>query len=282
MTLERAVESVDVEVENDVVIHAEISGTGPPVVLLHGFTGNASTMTGLRDQLSAGHLVIVPDLVGHGESSIPTRVSAYGVEAMARHVVSLNEKLGHDRFHLVGYSMGGRVALALACETPTKVMSLALVGASAGIAEPERRADRVAADRALADRIETEGLDGFVDEWMAKPLFSSQSRLGLAHIEQARHQRLSNDPTGLALSLRGGGTGAMKPLHGQLGGCGVPTVVIAGVEDPKFRAIANELVEMLADATCAVIDESGHAAHVEAAPAVGSAIAANIERAEAR
>jgi len=276
------VTSVDIEVEHDVVIHAEVSGSGTPVVILHGFTGGASTMIGLSEQLSARHLVIVPDMVGHGGSSIPTRVSAYGVGAMASHVASLGVKLGHEKFHLVGYSMGGRVALTLACQAPVKVMSLAIIGVSPGIADPVQRSDRVAADQALADRLDSEGIDGFVDEWMAKPLFSSQSRLGPEYLEGARRQRLANNPAGLALSLRGGGTGAMTPLHDQLNGCGVPTAVIAGAEDPKFRTIADELAGMLGDANTSVIPDSGHAAHLEQPRAVGSAIEANIERAERR
>ncbi len=273
---------VDIEVDRDVIIHAEVSGAGVPVVLLHGFTGDVSTMRGLSKRLAADHRVIVPDLVGHGRSSTPERLTAYGVGAMAGHVASLVERIGHDQFHLVGYSMGGRVALTLACESPERVRSLGLIGASAGIADDRRRSERRRDDEVLADRIEADGLGRFVEEWLANPLFATQGRLGSAHSARARRQRLANDPSGLARSLRGGGTGAMIPLHDRLAGCDIPTVVIAGDEDGKFRSISSDLVDSLPDAHRVIIDHAGHAAHLEQPDAVASAIAAHISDIEAQ
>jgi len=269
------------EVDHDVVLHAQVSGSGPPLVLLHGFTGDASTMAGLAGPLSEGHRVIVPDLVGHGGSGIPDRVGAYGVDQMAAHVSTLCERLGHREFDLVGYSMGGRVALALACTAPDRVRSLVLIGASAGLADAGQRDRRRADDEALAQRIESTGLDGFVDEWMSKPLFADQRRLGSAHMDRARRQRLANDPHGLAMSLRGGGTGAMEPLHDRLPECDIPTVFIAGDEDPKFTGIAEELAATMPNAVVELIAGAGHAAHVERPAAVVDVIRDHISAVEA-
>ncbi len=275
-------DAFDTEVDNDVVLHVEVSGSGQPLVLLHGFTGDISTMAGLAGPLSGDHRVIVPDLVGHGGSGIPDRVGAYGVGQMASHVSTLCERLGHPEFDLVGYSMGGRVALTLACNEPGRVRSLALIGASAGLVDADQRDRRRADDEALADRIESAGLDGFVDEWMSKPLFAGQKRLGSAHMAQARQQRLANDPHGLAMSLRGGGTGAMDPLHDRLPKCDIPTVFIAGHEDPKFTAIAEELAATMPNAVVELIAGAGHAAHVEQPKAVVDVIRAHISAVEAR
>ena len=109
------------------------------------------------------------------------------------------------RMHVVGYSMGGRVALSLAVAHPDRVASLLLVGASPGLAEAEERAARIKADEALARQIEQDGLERFVDYWMALPLFASQSVLGEDALARARTQRLRSDPAGLANSLRGMG-----------------------------------------------------------------------------
>ncbi len=282
MTPGWAVQVVDIEVDRDVTIHAEVSGAGVPVVVLHGFTGDVSTMRGVSERLAADHLVIAPDLVGHGRSSAPERLTAYGVGAMAGHVALLVERLGHDQFHLVGYSMGGRVALTLACESPERVRSLGLIGASAGIADDRRRSERRRDDEALADRIEDDGLEKFVEEWLANPLFATQSSLGPAHLLQARRQRLTNDPSALARSLRGGGTAAMVPLQRRLAGCDTPTLVIAGDDDGKFRSIATDLVESMPDAHRVIVEHAGHAAHLEQPDTVASAIAAHIADVEAR
>jgi len=225
--------------------------------------------------------VIIPDMVGHGGSGIPDRMDAYGVGQMAAHVSTLCERLGHNKFDLVGYSMGGRVALNLACTDPGRVRSLALIGTSAGLANPDQRAQRRADDEALADRIERDGLTDFVDEWLAKPLFTSQNRLGSTHMARARRQRLANNPRGLAMSLRGGGTGAMEPLHDRLPRCHVPTVVIAGADDTKFTAIAQQLTATMPNAVVRLIAGSGHAAHVEQPGAVVEAIRSHVSTAEA-
>jgi len=271
---------LDVEVDHDVSLHVELRGEGRPVVLLHGFTGDASTMLGIARPLAESRLVILPEMVGHGGSGIPDRVGAYGVDQMAAHVSTLCDRLDHPEFDLVGYSMGGRVALTLACNEPSRVRSLALIGASAGLADESERRQRRAADDALADRIERDGLGGFVDEWLSGPLFATQHRLGANHMATARDQRLGNDPHGLAMSLRGGGTGAMEPLHDHLADCEVPTLVIAGADDTKFSAIAESLAAVMPRSAVALIADSGHAAHIEQPAAVADAIETHISGVE--
>ncbi len=140
----------------------------PPIVLLHGFTGDASTMDVLAERLERDHTVVVPDLMGHGDSSGPA--SAHSVDAMAAHVLEMVAALEIETpFDLVGYSMGGRVALTLACTRPDAVASVALIGASAGLADPTERAERAAADDALADALVADGLEAFVDRCSGLP-----------------------------------------------------------------------------------------------------------------
>ena len=98
------------------------------VIILHGFTGDGSTMRALADL--ADPAAIVPDLVGHGAGPHSTDPADYTVDAMADAVLAL----AGDRCDLVGYSMGGRVALTAACRHPERVRSLTLIGASAGLA----------------------------------------------------------------------------------------------------------------------------------------------------
>lgn len=247
-------------------------GSGPPVLVLHGFTGSAAAMAPLTSRLE-GLTVIAPDLIGHGRSESPPDPTRYTVSAMAEQALAAAAAVGHERVHLLGYSMGGRVALAAACAAPDRVRSLTVIGATAGIADPEQRRQRAEADRVRAEMIE-EDLAAFVDEWMSTPLLAGQARLGPEYRQAARAQRLASNPAGLAQALRMGGTGVMEPLHDHLSGCPVPACLIAGADDAKFCALADELAALLPQAAVTRIPNAGHAAHLEQPERVAAAIAA--------
>ena len=250
----------------------DVWGSGAPVLVLHGFTGSAAAMAPLTSRLE-GFTVIAPDLVGHGRSESPSDPDRYTVPAMAEQALAAAAALGHRRVHLLGYSMGGRTALATACAAPDQVRSLTVIGATAGIADHEARRRRAEADRARAEVIEAD-LAAFVDQWMSAPLLAGQARLGPEHLRAARAQRLACDPVGLALSLRMGGTGAMEPLHDRLGRCRTPAHIIAGADDAKFCALTDELAALLPRASVTRIPGAGHAAHLEQPEATAAAVAA--------
>ena len=257
-----------------VTLCVESTGRGEPVVMLHGFTGDASSMVPAAAGLERDFTVHRVELVGHGRSDAPADVSLYAMPRCVDQVVAVLDALDVSAAHLYGYSMGGRTALSLAAARPDRVRSLVLVGATAGLATADARAERRAADEALADRIEREGLEPFVDAWMALPLFASQKRLGEAALAEARAQRLRGSATGYANSLRGMGTGAMPPLHAALGDLTMPTCLIVGEEDAKFRDSGSTLAAELPDARVEVIAEAGHAAHLEQPAAVGEVVRA--------
>lgn len=246
-----------------VELRALVEGAGEPLLVLHGFTGRAESMepvaAGLRDTFTVVRL----DLLGHGESEAPRDPAPYAMERCIAQVTAALDALGIRRAHALGYSMGGRVALALAARQPGRVGSAVLVGASAGLAAPDARAARVRSDEALADRIEREGIERFVDAWMALPLFASQARLGPAFLARARAERLAARPHGLANSLRGMGSGAQPPLHAELARVGAPVLLAVGSLDAKFEAIARELAAALPDARVHPIPDAGHACHLE-------------------
>lgn len=247
---------------------------GVPVVVLHGFTGSAQAMAPLTEPLAArlAARIICPDLVGHGQSAVPDKLDLYRVESMAGQVVGLADALGCETFHLVGYSMGGRVALRLGCTASQRLRSLTLIGASAGIADPADRRLRAEADETRA-RCVAADLKAFVDEWMANPLFAGQAALGEAHLRAARAQRLASNPQGLARSLLAAGSGAMEPLHERMKDCDTPTLLVVGANDTKFCAIADQLAPRLPRAAVTRIDGAGHAAHLEQPAATAAAIA---------
>lgn len=170
----------------------------------------------------------------------------------------------------IGYSMGGRMGLvAAASASAAPIDRLVLIGATAGIDDPDERAARRASDTALADRIGRIGVDAFVDEWLTGPLFArlTPDSGGLA-------ARRSNTAAGLTHSLYAYGTGSMTPLWSRLATIEIPVLVLAGEHDPKFTALGRRLAEALPDATFATVPGAGHAAHAEAPGTVADLVAA--------
>ena len=244
-------------------LHADVTGTGPPLVLLHGFTGSAGTWSGLTAALAADYTVIAPDLIGHGRSDAPEDVERYRMARAAADLVALVRQLGHERAAWLGYSLGGRTALQLVVDHPEAVETLILEGASPGIADDEERAARVRSDEAMAERIERDGVEAFVDTWEQVPLFASQLALPAETRAAIRATRAANTATGLANSLRGMGAGAQEPVLDRLAAIACPTLLIAGELDTKYVEIAGDMACTMPDATMHAIEGAGHAAHLE-------------------
>lgn len=238
-------------------------GAGPPLLLLHGFTGSGANWRPQAAALATRCRVIAPDLLGHGASDAPADPGRHAMPRAVADLTALLDALGLARVAVCGYSMGGRLALALAVEQPARVVALALEGASPGIADPAERAARAAADEAWAERLERDGLAAFVDAWMAQPLFASQAALEPARREDARAQRLRNDPIGLAACLRGLGTGRQPAYWHRLHTLPMPVLLLAGERDAKFQALGRAMAESIPDARLRIVPRAGHATHLE-------------------
>jgi 2-succinyl-6-hydroxy-2,4-cyclohexadiene-1-carboxylate synthase len=223
------------------------------LVLLHGFTQTGRSWERVRHVLGARYRALAPDLPGHGQFATRRPASFAACDAYVR-------ALTDAPFTLAGYSMGGRIALHAAFAVGDRIRRLVLVGASPGLADPRERAERRAADDALADRIEAIGVDAFAREWGAQPLFAGMPR-GIA--QQADADRRRNTAPGLAAALRGLGTGAMPSLWERLGELPMPVDLVVGERDAKFRAIAERMAERLREPRVHVVPGAGHAVHLE-------------------
>src|SRR5450756_2044380 len=195
---------------SDVRLNYEVIGEGSPVTLLHGFTQSARSWREVVSLMPDGWKWILPDLRGHGATSV--RLGApHTMDACTADLEMLWGHLGIARTHLAGYSMGGRLALHVAATRPERILSLLTIGAHAGL-EEDAREGRRRGDEALAERIEKDGLEAFVNYWSSLPLFAGIERRGPAFAAQVRAERLTNHLAGLACSLRGMGAGAMDPM----------------------------------------------------------------------
>ncbi len=251
-----------IAVEPGFALNVEVEGSGPPLVLLHGFTGSTRSWSTLAT-LAERWTLVAFDIVGHGLSDSPAELDHYAMEPCVADLANAAGRLGFARAHWLGYSMGGRTALHVAAAHPEAVRGLVLIGASPGIDCVEDRVARRGADELLARRIETEGVEAFVDYWESIPLFATQKLLPAEVQSSVRAGRLRNSATGLANSLRGMGAGAQEPLHQRLGSLTMPTLLLAGSEDAKYVAQGREMAMAMPRARCEVVDGAGHAAHLE-------------------
>ena len=238
-------------------------GKGDPLILLHGFTGDASTMMPLGLGLSDEKTVYSIDLPGHGETGILEDNSLYGFEETIDLLKDFLIDAELNEINLLGYSMGGRIALGFTIRYPELVRKLVLISSSAGLATQGEREVRRRSDDDLAHQILEEGIEVFVDSWMQQPLFASQQRLDPTVIDKQRQQRLKNSPEGLAASLQGAGTGSQPSLWNQLDSITAETLLVVGEDDSKFRRLAIKMASGIQKSVISVIDDAGHATHLE-------------------
>jgi 2-succinyl-6-hydroxy-2,4-cyclohexadiene-1-carboxylate synthase len=240
------------------------SGPGEHAILfLHGFMGSSDDWRevidgtdGLDDRFRA----VAVDLPGHGGStSLPE--TSYSMEGAAGAVLRTLDGLGARRASLVGYSMGGRLALYLALRHPERCERLLLESASPGLKTGEERALRRQDDEERAKTLETGDFGTFLEEWYSQPLFST---LRPPLVRDLVERRRGNDPGELARSLRGMGTGSQPSLWEEIEGLSVPTLAVAGELDEKFSEVAREMEERSPRVRVEVVPGAGHNARIEA------------------
>jgi 2-succinyl-6-hydroxy-2,4-cyclohexadiene-1-carboxylate synthase len=230
-------------------------------VLLHGFMGSAAVWGDrvVDGFAGAGLTPVLVDLPGHGGDVGRSDAAAFTLEAVLAHV----GRAGDWPTDLIGYSMGGRIALHFAAAFPDRVRRLVLESATPGLATERERRERRAADDALADTVLHEGIRAFVDRWEAQPLFASRASLSAEVRERQRALRLANDPASLAETLRGLGTGSVPSLWGRLPEIEVPTLLVVGALDRKYVEIARHMAKAMPDARVVEVRRAGHTVHLE-------------------
>lgn len=200
------------------------------LVLLHGFSQSPAVWDGVRAHL-------------------PDATDAGGVEVIAPHVPddldfaataqTVVETTGEAVY--CGYSMGGRLCLRGALDRPDMVRGLVLVSGSPGIADNAERAARARRDDKLASEVRTMGVEPFLRQWLAQPLFSTlevgddevMRRAQFTSIDRLEHQ------------LRALGQGIQEPMWERLPELAVPVAVVTGRQDPKYDAIGDAMAAVI-------------------------------------
>lgn len=240
------------------------------LVLLHGFSGGPRSWDRLMGLLPTDVDVARPTLFGHGSDWNERPVTSFAEE-----VRRLGEEFGRfaGPHQLCGYSLGGRVALALLAENPTLFRSAVIIGAHPGLKTAGSRAERLKVDQGRAELLRTEGVEAFVDDWETFPLFETQQRLVGDVLEAQRELRVSHDQEGLARSLEVLGLGQMPDLRPALKDVNRPVTLLVGELDYNFRLLAEEMSRLLPSARVLTVAGVGHNVVLESPEAVAEALA---------
>lgn len=237
--------------------------------MLHGFAGTGRAYDGVIAALPPERYTpIALDLPGHGARS------EQGTPITYEECVEIVLASAPSSFALCGYSMGARIALQVALAARGRVSRLVLVSATAGLQDEVERAARRRADERLANEIEEDNIERFVERWRSQPLFSDeplQARL----LAVADHRR--NTTFGLAAALRGIGPGAMEPLWERLRELTMPVVVLAGERDGKYKALGERIAGAVPDGRLRIV-AGGHGLLLENPGAVAAEISESSQR----
>ncbi|MBC1622002.1 2-succinyl-6-hydroxy-2,4-cyclohexadiene-1-carboxylate synthase [Listeria welshimeri] len=240
-----------------------INGEKPVLLMLHGFTGSNKTFQESITHLEKHFSIVAPDLLGHGKTDSPDEIARYSIERIVEDLVTILQELKIMQCFVLGYSMGGRVATAFASAHPEMVRGLILVSSSPGLAQKDLQESRVQADNRLADMLESEGIRSFVDYWEKLALFASQEVLSDELKKRIRLERLAQNPNGLAMSLRGMGTGKQPSYWNHLADFTFPVLLMTGSLDEKFEKIAQEMQQLIPSSTHVTVQNAGHAVYLE-------------------
>jgi 2-succinyl-6-hydroxy-2,4-cyclohexadiene-1-carboxylate synthase len=234
----------------------------PAILFLHGFMGSATDWSDAISALNERFYCVAPDLPGHG-ASLGLPPEAYTVEGATRALLALLDELDIERSAIVGYSMGGRLALYLALRHPERCSGLSLESASPGIEDATEREARRRSDEERAKQLEAGNLASFLRDWYQQPLFASLARREEL-VEEIIEARMRNDPIELARSLRGMGTGHQPSLWDGLDALHVPAVAVAGELDEKYARISRRIAGSSPNARAVVVPDAGHNVRLEA------------------
>lgn len=248
---------------NGLNYYIEERGNGFPLILFHGFTGDCSTWEPFYQEWSGHNRLIAIDIIGHGKSDSPEQIERYDMLSVIKDIKEILEQLHIEKVDLLGYSMGGRLALSFAILFPQMVRKLILESSSPGLESETERENRRKQDEKLGAFILEQGMEKFIDYWENIPLFATQKKLPSLKQSAIRKQRLKNSKIGLHNSLAAMGTGAQPSWWQQLHKIEAETLLLTGSLDEKFCLIAEKMVKEIKKCEWIEVEDSGHAIHVE-------------------
>jgi 2-succinyl-6-hydroxy-2,4-cyclohexadiene-1-carboxylate synthase len=235
-----------------------------PVLFLHGFTGSMEDWNFIKNKLPDGYSPVLIDLLGHGKSSSPPEQINYTPDSQVFLLKGVLDRLNIEKLILIGYSMGGRLALCFAETFPEQILGIISESTSFGIQSDKERGERVETDEKLAEKIGQLKLEEFIDYWLSIPLFKSLKALPVEKYQELRNRKIkTNNREGLKNSLLGFSTGRMKYLIPNLSIFNFKLLLLSGEFDQKYCEISAFAREQLSNCDLKIIKKTGHNIHFE-------------------
>ncbi|WGV23200.1 2-succinyl-6-hydroxy-2,4-cyclohexadiene-1-carboxylate synthase [Halotia branconii] len=243
-----------------------ISKHGKPLIMfLHGFMGNINEFNEAIKLLDNNFSYLILDLPGHGKTQVIGSDEYYTMANIAHALINLLDELKIDKCFLIGYSMGGRLALYLILHFPERFYKVVLESASPGLMTAAEQLERVKSDAQIAKKLRrsltTNDFYAFLLNWYSQPIFGSIKNH--PQLDLMLESRLQNDPIKLAKSLQFMGTGSQPSLWEKLSENTKPLLLISGAYDQKFIDINTEMTKICKVAQLKIINDSAHNTHFE-------------------
>ena len=232
----------------------------PVVLFLHGFMGSLADFQEVANLLNDDFCCLLIDLPGHGKTEVKSDLD-YGMERVAIAIIDLLEQLAIKQCFLVGYSMGGRLALYLAVHFPQYFPQVVLESASPGLENEAERVKRIEQDLIVVNRLKSQDLNLFLQQWYSNPLFSSFVKH--PNYQKAIARRLNNNPNKLVKSLIHMGLGVQPSLWHQLEFIQPKILLIVGALDLKFTKINQRICLLSPQFQIEVVENTSHNVHFE-------------------
>jgi 2-succinyl-6-hydroxy-2,4-cyclohexadiene-1-carboxylate synthase len=242
----------------------EVKGEGKPLLLLHGFASTHETWDSCEKYLNSGYKLIFIDLIGHGTTDSPNDLNRYKMKSICLDIKYILETICVNNINILGYSMGGRIALSFLMYFPQMVDKLILESSTPGIKFANDTIVRQQSDKELADKILEKGIQWFSDYWEEQPIFKSRKNIDEGKLISIKNQQLRSSKIGLANSLIGYGTGFQPSWWEKLPQISHQIYIICGELDQKFCKIGKEMDNLLQNATYFEVANVGHTIHLEA------------------
>jgi 2-succinyl-6-hydroxy-2,4-cyclohexadiene-1-carboxylate synthase len=239
----------------------------PVILFLHGFMGNCHEFDSAISLLSQNFCCLTLDLPGHGKNQVLDSDEYYTIAYTAQGIINLLDILNIFQCSLVGYSMGGRLALYLTLHFPERFPQVILESASPGLASEIERLERIQRDNQIAQKLirisqsQNNDFAIFLSKWYSQPIFGNIKNH--PQFEQIITSRLENNPSQLAKSLRCMGTGKQPSLWEKIKDLQQPTLLLVGEHDEKFVAINQKMADVCKLFQLKIIPNAAHNIHIE-------------------
>jgi pimeloyl-ACP methyl ester carboxylesterase len=239
---------------NGVNIYYEVHGSGPVILLTHGYSATSQMWKGQIEPLTRKHTLVTWDMRGHGQSDYPADQSAYSEEATVGDMAAILDAVGAKKAIVGGLSLGGYMSLAFYRVHPERANALLIIDTGPGFKKDDAREVWNKRARETGDRYDKEGL--------------AVLKSGSAERAYAVHRSAD----GLARAARGMLAQKNSAVIESLPNIKVPSIVIVGANDTPFLAASDYMAAKIPGCKKAVIPDAGHAANIDQPKAFNDAV----------